>query len=552
MAFSSSPYSPLLNYSYTNSNNKEKKNWSNHCNQDKYTSTPQRGRGAKPKTQFSCSGFAPVCRCFSSSRWSTLFFSSFIFLSFSSSYFLTFCAASNPIPTPHSNTNIITSSINISPSPSPSTPTIKAVEGIHQQGKGRKHIITNSNNENHNRGHQKRRRTLIITLSVFVPIVACLFLTMACLTFLNLKRRSKRVEDVQDHQPGTPSSTCSTSSYGSSSSGSSSSQPKKMNHHKVKNNKMFANNPAAGSSSVPRRFTWEEVEGLTMNFSSRVIGEGGFSTLYLSHFSDSVLGALKIHGGNSERLNRMFKQELEVLLHIRHRNIVNLLGYCDEREQGALVFEYIPNGTLYDKLHHGNDDVEKEVLSWKSRMSIAFQLAQAIEYLHEECKPQIVHGDIKSSNILLDDQLNPKLCDFGFSKMGFSSTIIKSSMNPIMGSPGYMDPLYLRTGIASKKNDVYSFGVIILELITGIEAFCSEKEQLLTSIAGPIIRDANKVAEMMDPRLSVGAGDMVQEEAKIMATISAQCLRQQSSLRPSMSEILHTMRDKISFEVLDR
>ncbi|KAI3950620.1 hypothetical protein MKW92_021122 [Papaver armeniacum] len=539
MAFSSSSYFPLPNYTYSN---KKEKNWSNQRNQDKYISTPQGGRrGAKPKSQFSCSGFAPVCRCFSS-RWSTLFF--IFFLSFSSSYFLTFCAASNPIPTPHSNTNIITS---ISINPSPSASTIKAEEGIHQQGKGRKHITNTNNNNNHNSGYQKRRRTLIITLSVFVPVVVCLLLlTMACFTFLNFKRRSKRVEDFQDHQPGTPSSICSTSSCGSSSS-----QSKKMMNHKINNNKMFFNNPAAGSliaSSVPRRFTWEEIEGLTMNFSSRVVGEGGFSTIYLSHFSDSILGALKIHGGNSERLNRMFKQELEVLLHIRHHNIVNLLGYCDEKEEGALVFEYIPNGTLYDKLHHGNDnECEKEVLSWKSRMSIAFQLAQAIEYLHEECKPQIVHGDIKSSNILLDDQLNPKLCDFGFSKMGFSSTVIKSSMNPIMGSPGYMDPLYLRTGIASKKNDVYSFGVIILELITGIEAFCSEKEQLLTSIAGPIIRDANKVAEMMDPRLSVVAGDLVQEEAKIMATISAQCLRQQSSLRPSMSEILHTMRDKISF-----
>ncbi|KAI3947694.1 hypothetical protein MKX01_034359 [Papaver californicum] len=540
MAFSSSFYSPLPN------SNKKEKNWFNHRNQDKYISfsTPQGGRrGAKPKTQFSCSGFAPVCRCFSSQR-STLFFFSLIFLSFSSSSFLTFCAASNPIPT-----TIITSiSISPSPSPSPSPSTIKTEEGIYQQGKRRNQHITNTNNNNnHSSGHQKRRRVLIIKLSVFVPVVVCLLITMACLPFINFKRRSKRVEDVQDHQPGTPSSICSSNSCGSSSSQSK----KKMINHKVKNNKTFFNNPAAGpliSSSVPRRFTWEEIEGLTMNFSSRVIGEGGFSTIYLSHFSDSVLGALKIHGGNSERLNRMFKQELEVLLHIQHHSIVKLLGYCDEREEGALVFEYIPNGTLYDKLHHGsdNDECGNEVLSWKSRMSIAFQLAQAIEYLHEECKPQIVHGDIKSSNILLDDQLNPKLCDFGFSKMGFSSTVIKSSMNPIMGSPGYMDPLYLRTGIASKKNDVYSFGVIILELITGIEAFCSEKEQLLTSIAGPIIRDANKVAAMMDPRLSVVAGDLVQEEAKIMATISAQCLRQQSCLRPSMSEILHTMRDKIS------
>ncbi|KAI3922219.1 hypothetical protein MKX01_005908, partial [Papaver californicum] len=124
---------------------------------------------------------------------------------------------------------------------------------------------------------------------------------MVCLTFLNFKRRSKRVEDIQDHQPGTPCSICSTSSCGRSSS-----QSKKIMNHKVKNNKIFFNNPTAGSlisSSVPRRFTWEEIEGLTMNFSSRIIGEGGFSTIYLSHFSDSILGALKIHGGNSERLN---------------------------------------------------------------------------------------------------------------------------------------------------------------------------------------------------------------------------------------------------------
>jgi serine/threonine protein kinase len=161
-----------------------------------------------------------------------------------------------------------------------------------------------------------------------------------------------------------------------------------------------------------------------------------------------------------------------------------------------LVFEYVSNGTLQDKLHGAGREIRESsrstVLSWRKRMAIAYQLAQALEYLHEKCPLQIVHGDIKPSNILLDEQLNCKLCDFGFAKMGFSSTVMSSNNRKqvMMGSPGYTDPHYLRTGIASKKNDVYSYGVIILELVTGMEAFCEERGQgqLLTSMIGPILK----------------------------------------------------------------
>uniref|UniRef100_A0A5B7A582 Protein kinase domain-containing protein n=1 Tax=Davidia involucrata TaxID=16924 RepID=A0A5B7A582_DAVIN len=296
-----------------------------------------------------------------------------------------------------------------------------------------------------------------------------------------------------------------------------------------------------------RRFSWDEMERVTMNF-SRVIGSGGFSTVYLAQFPDSStnLAAVKIHSG-SERLNRVYKQELEILLSLHHQNIVKLLGYCDDREdQGVLVFEYISNGSLQEKLHGCGDG---RGLSWKSRMVIAFQLAQAIEYLHERCSLQIVHGDIKASNILLDEQLNCKLCDFGSAKMGFSSTVLPPSSSKqlmMMGSPGYVDPHYLRTGIASKKNDVYSFGVIVLQLITGMEAFCSEKGQMLTSIAGPILLDDDEpnamVAEMVDPRLG---SDCHLEEARVMASISALCLRHPPTIRPSAANILQTMKDKI-------
>lgn len=228
-----------------------------------------------------------------------------------------------------------------------------------------------------------------------------------------------------------------------------------------------------------------------------------------------------------------------------------------------MVFEYVPNGSLQEKLHGGGcggiaeEDAKSKmkslpVLSWRSRMTIAFQLAQAIEYLHEKCSPQIVHGDIKASNILLDHHLNCKLCDFGFSKMGFSSTILPPSLSSpayssrrkqvMMGSPGYTDPHYLRTGLASKKNDIYSYGVVVLELVTGMEAFCSERGQFLTSIVGPTLLTRD-VADMADPRLG---GDYDREEAKAMLSISALCLGHSPTLRPSATHILQTIKDKIS------
>ncbi|GMY30706.1 probable receptor-like protein kinase At4g10390 [Fagus crenata] len=371
---------------------------------------------------------------------------------------------------------------------------------------------------------------------------------LKCLGF-KIRRRSNRVVIYNQEHDGNRSGNSSTSTD--------------SNRREVDDQKRNKDE----SSSV-RKFSWDEVERLTMNF-SKVIGSGGFSTVYLAHFPDSSLGvgrlgAIKVHIG-SERLNQLFKQEVDILLRLRHENIVKLLGYCDDGEQGAMVFEYAPNGSLQEKLHGAGADAEREresspVLSWRNRMTLAFQLAQALEYLHEKCSPQIVHGDIKASNILLDEHLNCKLCDFGFSKMGFSSMILppsslsspaySSSKQVMMGSPGYTDPNYLRTGLASKKNDIYSYGVVLLELVTGMEAFCTERGQFLTSIVGPMLRDirdrelgAREVEDMVDPQL---AGDYGLEEARAMLSISALCLAHAPTLRPSATHILHTVKDKIS------
>lgn len=227
--------------------------------------------------------------------------------------------------------------------------------------------------------------------------------------------------------------------------------------------------------------------------------------------------------------------------------------------EGALVFEYVPNGNLQEKLHGGAKGRQPAAaLSWRIRLLIAYQLAQAIEYLHEKCSLQIVHGDIKSSNILLDERFNCKLCDFGSAKMGFSSAVTNPPSSPsspfrakqlMMGSPGYTDPQYLRTGIASKKNDVYSFGVVLLELITGKEAFCSEKGQILASILPPAIRDAGgikppAVKELVDPRLR---GDYDVEEAGALLSIAALCVSQPPAPRPGIGGVLQMMREKIGW-----
>lgn len=206
------------------------------------------------------------------------------------------------------------------------------------------------------------------------------------------------------------------------------------------------------------------------------------------------------------------------------------------------MLEYVQNGTLQEKLH-GDDD--GSVLSWTKRMQIAYQMAQAMEYLHERCSPHIIHGDIKSSNILLDNNFDSKLCDFGSAKMGFSSTTMlmpckQQHQFMMMGSPGYVDPHYLRTGIASKKNDIYSFGVLLLELITGMEAFSIQTGGMLTS---SVNHRMEVDLSMVDTHLN---GNFDSEEATFMFSVAGMCLNHSPTLRPSASDIVFSMQHQIS------
>ncbi|KAB8113322.1 hypothetical protein EE612_052285 [Oryza sativa] len=294
-----------------------------------------------------------------------------------------------------------------------------------------------------------------------------------------------------------------------------------------------------GVAGAARRLSWAQVEAMTGGFTSAVVGEGGFSTVYLARVA-GALAAVKVHR-SSERLHRVFRQELDALLRVRHPHIVRLLAFCEQQEEGVLVLEFAANGNLHERLHGGGKAAG--TMPWARRASVALQVARALEYLHDRCEPAVVHGDVKASNVLLDAAMSAKLCDFGSARMGFSAAVRpRSSAHTMLGSPGYVDPHYIRSGMVTKKSDVYSFGVLLLELLTGMEAFCAAEGRLLTAVLAPRLRPASGAAcdarMLVDERLgsAYDAG-----EASAVASLAASCVGENPSLRPSMADVVRAL-----------
>jgi serine/threonine protein kinase len=176
-------------------------------------------------------------------------------------------------------------------------------------------------------------------------------------------------------------------------------------------------------------------------------------------------------------------------------------------------------------------------------VAIAFQVATALEYLHDTSRPAVIHGDIKASNVLLDGNMDAKLCDFGFARSGGVADTAgrgRSSGRAIMGSPGYVDPQLLRSGVANKESDVYSFGVLLLELVTGKEAVCRETGRRLTAAVGPTVSEGS-VADVVDRRLG---GEYDAAEATVVADLAMRCVSDSPALRPSMADVVHVLQEK--------
>ncbi|KAK7360936.1 hypothetical protein VNO77_02954 [Canavalia gladiata] len=285
-----------------------------------------------------------------------------------------------------------------------------------------------------------------------------------------------------------------------------------------------------------RWFSYDELKKCTSNFSeSNEIGFGGYGKVYKGILPDGKIVAIKRAQQGSMQGGLEFKTEIELLSRVHHKNLVGLVGFCFEQGEQMLVYEFMPNGTLRESLS-GRSDIH---LDWKRRLRIALGSARGLAYLHELANPPIIHRDVKSTNILLDENLTAKVADFGLSKLvsdsekGHVSTQVK-------GTLGYLDPEYYMTQQLTEKSDVYSFGVVMLELITSRQPI--EKGKYVVREVRTLMNKKDEehygLRELMDPMVRntpnlIGFGRFLE--------LAMQCVEESAADRPTMSEVVKAL-----------
>lgn len=232
---------------------------------------------------------------------------------------------------------------------------------------------------------------------------------------------------------------------------------------------------------------------------------------------------------------------------VNHGNLVKLEGFCIDTEDAGcyLIYEYIENGSLHSWLHGNNN----EKLNWKTRLRIAIDVANGLQYIHEHTRPRVVHKDIKSSNILLDSTMRAKIANFGLAKSGCNAITMH-----IVGTQGYIAPEYLTDGVVSTKMDVFSFGVVLLELISGKEAIDEEGKVLWAKakavLDGNVENKEKRLKAWMDDVLSEESGSIIESVMNVM-NVAGACLHRDPSKRPSVVDIVYALckSDDLFFDI---
>ncbi|XP_034690297.1 probable serine/threonine-protein kinase PBL26 [Vitis riparia] len=298
--------------------------------------------------------------------------------------------------------------------------------------------------------------------------------------------------------------------------------------------------PTDGKNIGSQIFTFRELASATKNFRQEcLVGEGGFGRVYRGQLEQTgQIVAVKQLDRNGLQGNKEFLVEVLMLSLLHHENLVNLIGYCADGEQRLLVYEYMQYGSLEDHLLDVPPD--QKPLDWFTRMKVALGAAKGLEYLHDKANPPVIYRDLKSSNILLDKDFNAKLSDFGLAKLGTGDDKIHVSSR-VMGTYGYCAPEYQRTGQLTLKSDIYSFGVVLLELITGrrvIDPTKPAKEQNLINWAEPIFKDPSSFPQLADPHLQ---GNYPRRGLNQAVGIAAMCLQEEPAVRPLISDVVSVL-----------
>ncbi|XP_020163180.1 proline-rich receptor-like protein kinase PERK3 [Aegilops tauschii subsp. strangulata] len=288
-----------------------------------------------------------------------------------------------------------------------------------------------------------------------------------------------------------------------------------------------------------RFFTYEEMHNITNGFSDQnLLGEGGFGSVYKGCLPEGREVAIKKLKDGSGQGEREFQAEVEIISRVHHRHLVSLVGYCISGDQRLLVYDFVPNDTLHYHLHGRG----VPVLEWPARVKISAGSAKGIAYLHEDCHPRIIHRDIKSSNILLDNNFEAQVADFGLARLAMDFATHVTTR--VMGTFGYMAPEYASSGKLTEKSDVFSFGVVLLELITGrkpVDASNPLGDESLVEWARPLLTQAletGNVGELLDPRLDKNFNEV---ELFHMIEAAAACIRHSAPRRPRMSQVVRAL-----------
>ncbi|XP_068664476.1 calcium/calmodulin-regulated receptor-like kinase 2 isoform X1 [Aristolochia californica] len=278
----------------------------------------------------------------------------------------------------------------------------------------------------------------------------------------------------------------------------------------------------ASRSGIPR-YTYKDVQKATQNFTT-VLGQGSFGPVYKATMPTGETVAVKVLASNSKQGEKEFQTEVLLLARLHHRNLVNLVGYCVDKGQRMLIYEFMSNGNLANLLYGENH----HVLSWDERLQVAHDVSHGIEYLHEGAVPPVIHRDLKSANILLDQTMRAKVADFGLSK----EEVLDGRHSGLKGTYGYIDPEYMSTNRFTKKSDIYSFGIILFELLTAINPQQGLSDYI--DLAAMSADGKGGWDEILDQNL-VGKCDL--EEVQLLATIAYRCTQKVPRKRPSIGDV---------------